>query len=154
MADFSYTRLARNVVTPGNSASTAAAVAPDTSVDLGAPILLFDAVTLCQANAANTSNCAGLCIGAGENPTAPGGPVSIRYQFSGPLTLSVEEWANISGEVGGLTPHSTYYISAATAGKLTKTAPSNPNFIAPVGFALNATTLMIQIPGNPQEAAP
>ena len=154
MADFTYTRLARNVVTPGSSGSTSAAIADDTSVDLGAPILLFDEVTLCKADAAATSNCAGLCIGAGENPAVPGAPVSIRYQFAGPLTLTVDQWANITSEVGGLTPHSTYYISPATAGKLTKTLPTNPNYIAPVGFALNATTLMIQIPGNPQQASP
>jgi len=118
------------------------------SVDEGAPVLLFDEVRFCQANALATSNCSGLALSAGEKPG------SVDIKFAGPMTLRTDQWDNITGQVGGLTPHSTYYISAATAGKLTATPPSNPNYIAPIGFALSATTMMIQIPGNPQQASP
>lgn len=57
-----------------------------------------------------------------------GNPVSVY--FSGENT-----------GVSGLTPGTEYYLSAATAGKITATPPSNPNFIQPVGFSVTATRL-------------
>jgi len=152
MADFSYTRQARNVVIPNSGVS--GDPQDDISVDLGAPVVLLDELGLCRANAAATSNCAGLCNGAGEKNSVTGAPGQVRYQYAGPLTLTTAQWDNITGQSGGLTPHATYYISAATAGRLTTTPPSNPNYIAPIGFAMDAETMMIQIPGNPQQASP
>jgi hypothetical protein len=43
--------------------------------------------------------------------------------------------------VSGQTPGTEYYLSAATAGKVTATPPSNPNFIQPVGFSVTATRM-------------
>lgn len=110
------------------------------SVDQGSPVTLFDQLGFSQANAAASANCAGLAATAGEKP----GPVDV--QFAGPMTLTVDQWANITGEANGLTAHAIYYVSAATPGKLTKTAPNGSGqFVTPVGFALSATTMMIQI---------
>jgi hypothetical protein len=111
-----------------------------TSIDPGTPVTIFDESVKSRANAANTSNVSGLAVTAADYPNRP------LLQFSGPLTLTTEQWdARVTGQSGGLTPHSVYYLDAAAAGKLTTTKPSNPNYITPVGFAHNANTMMIQI---------
>jgi|WetSurMetagenome_2_1015567.scaffolds.fasta_scaffold00090_23 hypothetical protein len=43
--------------------------------------------------------------------------------------------------VSGLTVGAEYYLSAATAGKITATPPSGPNLVQPIGFAVSATRL-------------
>jgi hypothetical protein len=50
----------------------------------------------------------------------------------------------VTGQVGGLTPNSTYYLSAATAGALTTTAPSTAGqFVYRVGKAISTTQMDI-----------
>lgn len=51
------------------------------------------------------------------------------------------------GEVttSGLSAGSLYYLDATTAGALTTTQPSAPNFSQPVGIALSATKLLVGI---------
>lgn len=51
------------------------------------------------------------------------------------------------GEVttSGLVAGSLYYLSAATAGAITATQPSAPNFSQPVGIALSTTKLLVGI---------
>lgn len=152
MADFSYARQSPGPLGPNQAVSNNPA--DDISVDLGAPVILLDELDLCDASAAATSNCAGLCCGAGERNAVLGAPGQVRYQFAGPLKLTTEQWDNITGQSGGLTPHSTYYLSVTT-GKLSTTKPvGGTDFIAPVGFAMNPTTMMIQIPGNPAQVSP
>jgi len=96
-------------------------------------------VIYARANAANTSNVAGLASSSGEYPGY------VNVQAAGPLTLTTDQWDARTGQTGGLTPQAIYYLSAATPGALTTTPPSNPNYITPVGFAMSATTMMIQI---------
>jgi hypothetical protein len=113
------------------------------SVDQGTPVTPDpdgSGVILAQGDDIDTSVVTGLASSAGE---APG---SVRARFAGPLTLTTEQWdARVTGQSGGLTPNAIYYLSAAANGKLTKTPPSSPDFVTPVGFALSATTMMIQI---------
>lgn len=51
------------------------------------------------------------------------------------------------GEVttSGLVAGSLYYLSAATAGAITATQPSAPNFSQPIGMALSSTKLLVQV---------
>lgn len=51
------------------------------------------------------------------------------------------------GEVttSGLVAGSLYYLSAATAGAITATQPSAPNFSQPIGIALSTTKLLVGI---------
>jgi hypothetical protein len=109
-----------------------------TSIDPGDPVTIFDESVKSKADASATANVSGLAVSAAEYPNRP------ILQFAGPLTLPTERWDAITGGSGGLTPHEVYYLSAATAGKLTTTPPVS-GFITPVGFAHNETTLMIQI---------
>lgn len=152
MTDFTYGRQSPGPLAPNQAVSNNPAA--DISVDLGAPVILLDELNFCQANAAATANCAGLCVASGERNSVLGAPGQVRYQFAGPMALTAAQWDHITGQTGGLTPHATYFISAATPGKLTTTPPSNPNYIAPIGFAMNPTTMMIQIPGHPPVASP
>lgn len=72
---------------------------------------------------------------------------SIAYKTNGPLTLTTTQWdAVVTGESGGLTPGSSYYASAAAAGKLVTAPPSaTGSYIVLIGTALSATTLIINI---------
>ena len=97
-------------------------------------------VTKAKADSVNTTYVQGLCSSAG----AAGEPVHV--QNSGPLSLTTAEWDAITGDTGGLTNGVPYYLSAATAGKLTTTAPSsNGQFREPVGIGQSATTMIINI---------
>lgn len=121
---------------------------PDISIDQGAPVTSGSNAVFARANAVATANVMGLANSAGEYP---GG---IDAQYAGPLTLTTAQWDARTGQTGGLTPHAIYYLSAASpGGKLTTTAPGNPNYITPVGFALSETTMMVQI-GKAVAASP
>lgn len=45
----------------------------------------------------------------------------------------------------GLTPGASQFVSATTAGELTETKPADGNTIQKVGFAINATTVSIEV---------
>ncbi len=95
---------------------------------------------LARANAAGTTYVSGLASAQAE----AGGPVPVQY--AGPLTLTTAEWDLICGTDGGLNQGVPYYLSTATAGKLSANAGSGAgNFVAPVGVAHSATTMMISI---------
>lgn len=97
-------------------------------------------VVAARANAAGTANVQGLQSSACE----AGGPVHV--QSAGPLTLTAAEWDAITGQTGGLTRNAPYYLSSASAGLLTSTAPVGAGtFRVPVGFALSAETMMINV---------
>jgi hypothetical protein len=115
---------------------------PFTGFPVGTPVYqtaIDGSVNFARANAASTARVVGIASTAG----AVGQDVEILR--SGPLTLSEDEWDVITGGEGGLTIGVPYYVSAATAGLLTKTAPSGPNYVAPVGIATSPTTLLVQI---------
>jgi hypothetical protein len=88
-------------------------------------------------NGAPAANVLGIAVGAGEYPGR------ASYSVGGPVTLTIEQWNARTGLTGGLTPGAVYYVSA-TAGQITATAPVD-GFVTPVGFAVDATTLMVQI---------
>jgi hypothetical protein len=78
--------------------------------------------------------------------------VPTPVQQTGPLTLSATQWEAVTVEGTVLTPNNAYYVSATEAGMITKTAPSSSgSYVAPVGFALSTTTLLLfnQLPIGP-----
>jgi hypothetical protein len=101
-----------------------------------------DNVDIAKANAIGTIKpIAGLVNDASIAASASGYIVT-----DGPLTVS--DWTAV---VGGttLTAGAEYFVSAATAGKLTATAPSaSGNIVQKIGYAINTTTMMVRI-GQP-----
>lgn len=64
-----------------------------------------------------------------------------------PATVFFDD--EVSG-LAGLTPGARYFLSAATAGAITTTAPvANDEIVQVIGFAINATTLYVDIQEQP-----
>jgi hypothetical protein len=97
-------------------------------------------INLAQADAQSTTRVAGLL----SEETADGDPCEV--QTDGLFAATTAEWDAITGDVGGLTEGADYWLDADTAGQLTATAPTaDGDFVAPVGQALSATEMEIQI---------
>lgn len=112
----------------------------------GTPVYVSSAtqVDKAQANAAGTKNVLGLVAQA--SIAAAGSGV---IQTDGILTCTTGEWDAVAGTTGGLTAGTLYYLSDATAGQITSTAPSGAGkYIAPIGLALSPTELDISIRGT------
>lgn len=72
--------------------------------------------------------------------------VSGNIQTDGVLSATTGQWDAITGQTGGLTVGAVYFLSAASAGQLTVTAPSAVgHFVARVGKAISETELEITI---------
>lgn len=119
-----------------------------TAADLypaGTPVYVSSGGVLVPARANAVSTCDG-CVGLLTHPAAAS--AEAPYRFAGELALTTDQWDSITGETGGLTPGERYYISSATAGKITKTAPSaGGTLIAQVGVAESANVMQIQLGG-------
>ena len=96
-------------------------------------------VNLAQANSGSTSQVVGLVLSASIATTASG-----TMQIAGPFTATTAQWdAVVTGESGGLTAGTSYWLDPATPGNLTATPPSTPTqFDTYVGIA-QSTTVMI-----------
>lgn len=67
-------------------------------------------------------------------------------QLNGVLTATTGQWDTAFGTSGGLTFNTRYYLSAATAGKGTATAPSTVGqYVCQLGIALSTTELLISL---------
>jgi hypothetical protein len=104
-----------------------------------------DTVLPGKADVIDTAIVTGIAVGAG---IAPWGQRTSRVpvQYIGPLTLSTDQWDEVTGDEGGLVRGVAYYLRADVPGKLTGTAPSTgggSGFDTPVGVALSETTLLI-----------
>ncbi len=92
------------------------------------------------ATSTDTTYVMGIAAGAG----VAGNRVPIQY--AGPISLTTAQWDAITGDVGGLTVHASYFLDVDAPGKLSSTTSNTPgDFIAYVGRALSATDLMIII---------
>ena len=135
---------------PGSVAWAVADVDPfdgtPISVDPGDPVTPDpgDSGVIYLARNDNTHDAAANVLGfarsAGESP----GRAMVFYG-PGPLTLPTTRWDALTGGSGGLTPGSVYYLGA-TKGSITATPPG-AGISTALGFAISATTLMVQI-GN------
>ena len=99
-----------------------------------------DGVKKAKADAAGTSKPVGLSV---DTPAAAG---TGRIMFEGILQLTTGEWDAAFGTTGGLAFGVMYYLSAATAGLGTVTAPSTVGqYVVELGIALSTTELMVRI---------
>lgn len=69
---------------------------------------------------------------------------SGNIQNAGVVTATTGQWDAVTGQTGGLTTGSKYYLDATTAGAMTTTAPAT-GFTKQVGVALSTTKLIVQI---------
>lgn len=94
-----------------------------------------------RANASGTVELLGLVRDASIAAAASG-----AVQTDGILTATTEEWDAVTGQTGGLTSGSPYYLDPATAGMLTATAPTTTGqFVVRVGLAISEVDLDISI---------
>ncbi len=102
-----------------------------------------DTVLPGRADSAETTVLTGLAVNAGvESRTVRANRVLVQYE--GPLTLTVAQWSEITGDPRGLIRGVPYFLSATEFGMLTTESPSRDGtFVAPVGVALSSTTLHI-----------
>ena len=109
---------------------------------LGTPVTVTttaDEVSPAKADTLGTTLVIGVCIRKANAAQERGG---VRY--AGPVTLTEDQWALVLTGESSLTARATYYVSQATAGKLTKTKPGS-GLVTTVGYALSATTLFVKL---------
>lgn len=113
-----------------------------TSMVIGNAAYAFgaDAVKKARANAIGTAYVVALTKDASISSAASG-----SYQTDQILTATTGEWDAVTGDSGGLTTGSVYYLSATTAGGLTKTAPTAAGqYVVQVGIAISTTELLLK----------
>lgn len=97
-----------------------------------------DHVTLAKADAAGTSKVLGMTNAAIASGAV--GPV----QTGGVITLTTTQWDAAFGTTGGLTFNTKYYLSDATAGLGTVTAPSTVgHYVVELGVAISTTEFQL-----------
>ena len=102
-----------------------------------------------KADAAGTS----LVVGLSCREVDVAGGNTYVTPTSGLVDFPTQIWDGVTGQTGGLTPGSAYYLSAATVGKLTTTAPSGgADFIVLIGIARDPTTIILNISFVPSPA--
>lgn len=103
-----------------------------------------DSVDLARANAAATVDVLGLV----SNATVASG-ANATVVNAGMLAATTTQWDAQTGDSGGLINNQKYWLSAGTAGHLTKTPPSTVGqYVAPIGIGVSTTELLINI-GEP-----
>ncbi|WOB42971.1 hypothetical protein HNI00_07245 [Thermoleptolyngbya oregonensis NK1-22] len=110
---------------------------------IGSPVYISAAnnFALARANAGATARPIGLVKDASIAASAAG-----FIQTDGVLEATTAEWDVITGQTGGLTAGAIYFLSAATAGRLTTTAPvASGDYCVRVGTAISTTGLEISI---------
>lgn len=113
------------------------------AVVIGMPVYVSaaDEVKKALADAIGTSEVVGLVVDVTVEPDDP-----ARILTDGRLAATTAQWDAVTGDVGGLTAGSIYYLDPTTAGNLTTTAPtSDTEVVARIGKALSTTILEISI---------
>lgn len=113
------------------------------SIVIGAPVYSSanDTVDKAKADAVGTANVIGLVADTSIAAAGTGG-----IQMDGVLAATTGQWDAVAGTTGGLTKDVIYYLSAATAGILTSTAPSVAGqYVLQVGIAISTTEMKIDI---------
>lgn len=113
-------------------------------VVIGAPVYMFGAGSFkkARANAVATANVVGL---VGQSPSIANG-VPGAVTIDGILSATTAEWDAVTGDAGGLTFDARYWLDPATAGKITKTAPTTVGqLVVYIGIALSTTEMKVEI---------
>lgn len=114
-----------------------------TAIVIGMPVYVSaaDEVKKALADALGTSEILGLVADITVAASDP-----ARILTDGRLTATTAQWDAVTGQTGGLTPGSVYYLDSSTAGNLTTTAPTaEGETVVRVGRALSTTVLEISI---------
>lgn len=112
-----------------------------TPLVIGMPVYTSaaDTVKRAQANAKSTATLAGLVY----DPSIAAGATGNIVE-SGILTATTGQWDAITGQTGGLTFASNYFLDAANPGKLTVTPPTTPGQVNTlVGYAQSTVDMVI-----------
>jgi hypothetical protein len=133
-------------VTAGTTSSSSSTTDTFTNAEAGAIVIgravyaftNTDEVKLAIANAAAAAQVIGV-VAATSIASAASGSIA----FAGIASASTAQWDVVTGQTGGLTPGSMYYLSNTTAGALTTTVPST-GYIATVGRAMSTTKLALR----------
>ena len=77
-------------------------------------------------------------------------PASLGvFQIDGILSLTVEQWGDMTGESGGLRPGKIYFLDDSAISRMTRMAPTTVgHYIVKLGVAINKTDFTISI-GTP-----
>ena len=136
-----YGRVTSGTSSPSNGVTVSATNGEVSSVVIGEAVYVSAAntISLANANAGGTKNVVGLVYDTSINSSASG-----NVLVSGQLTATTGQWDAVTGQVGGLTTGSIYYLSNSSAGGLTTTAPSS-GYIAPIGVALSTTKMLLNL---------
>jgi hypothetical protein len=110
-----------------------------TPIVKGAPVYVFgnDSVKKAKGDAVGTTPVIGLVAQTSITNAVAGG-----IQMNGVLAATTGEWDVVTGGTGGLVANTKYYLSAATAGMLTTTAPAT-GFSQRVGIGVSTTEMLI-----------
>jgi len=125
-----------DVVTMTNGEATAAVI--------GAPVYVSSADTFmrAQANASASSKAWGMVY---DSPNIANG-ASGSVATDGIVTATTTQWDAVTGQSGGLTPGSDYFLSAATEGQMTTTPPSTVGqYVVKLGKALSSTKFDLSV---------
>lgn len=110
---------------------------------IGTPVYVSSADTVkkAKADAVGTKDVIGLVYDASITNGVAGGVI-----LNNVLTATTTQWDAVAGTTGGLTAGTTYFLSPATAGLLTETAPTAVGqYVVPVGIGLSTTEMKIVI---------
>ncbi len=113
------------------------------AIVIGTPVYASAAgsVDKAQADAVGTVEVIGLV-----QPVSIGIAASGNIQTDGVLVATTGQWDAVTGDTGGLTAGSVYYLDPDTAGLLTTTAPSTVgDFAVRIGKGLSTTDMEISI---------
>jgi len=100
-----------------------------------------DTVDKAQANAAGTASIIGLV-----SATSIANGTTGTIQLNGVLAATTGQWDIAFGTAGGLVKNTVYFLSAATAGLGTATAPSTVGqLVVRIGIAISTTELFINV---------
>jgi hypothetical protein len=130
---------------PGTAAEVTVSAVTNTqgaTINIGEPVYAdATGVKYARANADGTRRVVGLVSDSSIANSASG-----NIATAGSLTATTGQWDAVTGGTGGLTPGSQYWLSSATAGRLTLTAPTTTGeWAQPIGVAITTTKMRITL---------
>lgn len=117
------------------------------AIVIGAPVYndANDGVKKAKGDGSSTKDVIGLVRDASISNGVAG-----SIQTDGTLAATTGQWDAVFGTSGGLVKGTRYYLSAATAGLGTSTAPSTVGqYVIELGIAISTTELILSAPFRP-----
>lgn len=114
------------------------------AIVIGTPVYndVADGIKKAKADAVGTKSIIGIVRDSSITAATAG-----IVQTNGVLTATTGQWDTAFGTSGGLTVGTRYFLSAATAGLGTGTAPSTVGqYVVELGIAISTTELLLSAP--------